>query len=96
MHVCQTPVDAIVPERQSLVIEPQQVEDGRVQVMHRRHILDGFEAQFVRRSVANTTLHARTCQYRRKPVRIMVATFRSLLKHRHAAELGTPHDQRVF
>jgi len=41
VHVRQPPVDPVVPERQLRVVDPHQVEDRRVQVVHVDAVLDG-------------------------------------------------------
>ena len=35
MHVCKTPINAVVPESQPIVSNPKQVKNGRVDVVDR-------------------------------------------------------------
>ena len=58
MHVGQPEVPAAVTVRQPLVIQPHQVQHGRVQVVDVDAVLDRLEAEFVGRAVRQPALHA--------------------------------------
>ena len=96
VDVGQASFETVVVKRQPLVVEPQQVQDRRVEVVDGRHILDGFETEFVSRSVAEWSFDAGPGQPRGKAGRVVVSTAGSLLESRHATKLGTPDDERVF
>src|SRR5438105_1986424 len=51
-------VAAAVPVRQLRVIDAEQVEDGRVQIVHVNRFLDGLEPEVVRRAVNRAAFHA--------------------------------------
>src|SRR5579859_7458284 len=57
-HVGQTEVAAGVAEGQPLVIEAEQMQDGRVQVAHVHRLLDGVMAEFVGGAVTQAALNA--------------------------------------
>ena len=63
------------------VINSQLMEDGRPEVVNGRHLVDGFVAQLIRRSVCLTTLHAATGQPKAKAIRIMVPSLASFSNH---------------
>src|SRR5438067_171906 len=56
VDVGQPPLDAVVVERQLLVVQPEQVQDRRVQVVDRRHVIDRLVAELVRRPVTERPL----------------------------------------
>ena len=58
MHVGQPSLDAVVVEAEPLVIQPEQVQDGRVQIVDRRHRVDGAVAELVGRPVAEGAFDA--------------------------------------
>ena len=39
MHVCKTPINAVVPESQPIVSNPKQVKNGRVDVVDRGWVI---------------------------------------------------------
>ena len=39
MHVCQTPINAVVPESQRIVSNPKQMKNGRVDVVDRGWVI---------------------------------------------------------
>ena len=62
------------------MVEAEQMEDGRVQVVHMDAILHGMHAQFVGRPVRQATFHTATRQENREPRVVMVpAVFGFLL-----------------
>src|SRR5437762_11374166 len=48
LHVRQAEVSPLEPEREFAMVQPQQVKDRRLHVMHVDAILDRAEAQFIR------------------------------------------------
>ena len=83
-------------KRKSLVVEPQQVEDGSIKVVKRVDVLDGFLSQLVGDAVADAWLDACTRHPTREAIGVVVAALRALLEERHAAELGAPNDEGVL
>ena len=51
LHVGQAAFEAVVVKGQSLMLQPEQVQDRRVKIMHRHTILRGLVAEFIRRAV---------------------------------------------
>ena len=58
VHVGQPPVDAVVAERQPGVIDAQEVQDGRVQVVAVRGVFDGLVRPFVAGAVGHAPFDA--------------------------------------
>ena len=74
MHVGQTALDSVVVIREPLVIESEQMQDGRVEVINRSNIFDGFIAKGVRRAVSEGGLHSHASQPRREAIWVVVST----------------------
>jgi hypothetical protein len=96
LDVRQTALHTIVFKSESFVLEPEQVENRRVEIVKRMNVLHGFLAEVVGRTVAHTRLHAGAGHPAGEAVRVVVATERAFLKKRHAAELGAPDDERLL
>jgi len=76
-------------------IEAELVQEGGVEVVNGRHLLNGLVAELIGGAVAVRFLDAGAGQPDREPLGIVVAALRSLLKGGHAAELRGPHDERI-
>ena len=96
MHIGQPTLGTVVIKAQSLVIETEQVQHRRVQIINRCGVLNRFVAEPVRRAVAEAALHACARESDRKAVRIVITSARAFLKHRHAAELRHERDECVI
>src|SRR3954447_3951653 len=94
VDVGQAEVAAGVAIRQTLVVEPEQVEDRGVQVVIVHLVLDRGEPELVGPAVADAPLHAAAGQPDRISLGVVVAAV-GPLGVRRAAELGAPEDQRV-
>ena len=95
MHISKSAIDSVVLERQTRVVESQQVQNGGVQVVNGQHVFDGLEAEFIGGTVADAGLDSSTAQTRREALWIMVSALRAFLKHRHATKFCTPNHKRV-
>ena len=73
VHVGQAEVAAGVAVRQLLVVEAQQVQDRRVQIVDVDLVLDGGEAELVGRAVDVPALDAAAGQPHREAVVVVVA-----------------------
>src|ERR1051325_7464791 len=60
--------------REPLVIDPQQVEHGRMEIRHRDRILFRRVAQLVGSPVANAALDAAAREHKRESLDVMIAT----------------------
>ena len=76
------------------MIQPQQMQNRRVQVMHVHLVFGGVVTVVVGRSVGVTALHAAAGHPHRKAVRIVVASVVTLCRRR-PPELAAPQHQRV-
>ena len=92
MHVGQTPLDAVVIEAQSLVIETEQMENRGMQVMPRNRTLDRFPAEFIGGSECHSRFEPGSGHPAGEAVAIVVAPWSNLigrrLGKRSAAEFG--------
>src|SRR5207237_440570 len=79
-HVRQAKIPPPMPERQPLVIEPQQVQNRRVEVVDVHLILDDRPAAVVRLAIRPPTLHARPRQPRRICMGMMTALARPIVR----------------
>ena len=96
MYVGESSIDAVVTVREARVVKAEQVQNGRVQVVNGRHVFNGFESELIGLPVAHAAPNSSAAQPGCEALRIVVSPLCSFLKHRHAAEFCTPHDQCVF
>src|SRR5262249_35299780 len=78
VNVSQAEIAAGVTVGQLLVIEPQQVQDRRVQIVHVNFVLDRAEAEIVGRPVGGPALHPAASQPRREAPVIVIAPISAL------------------
>src|SRR5262249_12667424 len=99
MHVGQPALDAVVVERQALVIDAEQVQDGGVKIVNIDRILRGLPAYVVGRSVGDAVFQPSAGQPNAEGVGIVVAAGAGLVARAfgvgRAAELGVEDDERV-
>ena len=77
------------------MIQPQQVQDGGVQIMHVDRVLDRIPTIFVGRSVRHPPFDATPCHPHRKTERMMVPAIGGPLAGGCPAKLATPDHQRL-
>src|SRR5262249_40644326 len=94
VDVSQTVVAAGVAVGQALVIDAQEMQDRGVEVVDMDLVLDGVPAEFVGGPVCEPAAHAAAGHPHREAVGVMVAAV-PLLGDRTAAELASPHDERL-
>ena len=58
MHVCEPAFDAVVVEREPLVVDAQQVKCGGMEVIGISGLVSRFPPQFVSGSIADSALDA--------------------------------------
>ncbi len=73
VNVGQTVVAALVEIGQTRVVEPQQVQDGRVNVVNMHAVRHRLEAQFIGLAVAHAAFHAPASQPNGESVGVVVA-----------------------
>src|SRR5262249_50997384 len=94
VDVGEAEIAAGVAVGQPLVVEPQAVEQGGVQVVDVDLLLDGAEAELVGGPGGQATLDPPAGQPHREAVVVMVpAAQGGQFGHRGAAELAAPQDQ---
>ena len=95
VDVGQPEVAAGVFVGQRLVIESQQMEDRRVQIVEVHAVFHRGNAVLVGRAIGRATLHASAGHPEGESGGVVVAPVR-LLDVRRAAELATPNNQRLL
>ena len=73
VHIGQPVVAALEAERQSFVVEAQQVHDRGLQIVDVDFVLDDAEAQFVGLAVVQAGFHAAAGEPHREAIRIVIA-----------------------
>src|SRR5688572_8357315 len=97
MHVGQAAVDAVGAERESLMVDSQQMQDGGVDVVYLRGIftVERLVAPLIAWAVRDAALDAAAgepiCEHK-----WIVIPAEAALRRGHAAELGGPEDDGVF
>src|SRR5438445_1536926 len=95
MHVRQPEVTTLKTIRELRVIEAEQMENGRVQVMHVDFVRGCVKTEIIGLTNCNPRFHAAASQPGREAIRMMIATIiAAALDHRGAPKLATPNDQR--
>src|SRR5262245_46939486 len=88
-HIREAEVAACEAIGESLVIEPHQVKNGRVQIVDVHPILNSMVAEFVRGAVDKAGLDAPSRHPHRVAIRIVIAPI-DTLRPRSAPEFSTP------
>ena len=78
------------------MVEPQQMENRGIKIVHFDGVDGGFKAVVVALAVAETILHAGAGEEASKGIGIVIATRAIALQERHTPELGSPDDERIF
>ena len=73
MHIRQPEIAAGVTVREFLVIEPEEVKQRRVQIMHVDLVLDCCEAKLIRRSIHEALFQACTRKPHGKAIRVVIS-----------------------
>ena len=94
MHVGQPAVDAVMTERQPLVVDPEEMENRRVEVVKAIGRLDGFPRPLVGLAVRDTRLQAGADEPGHERAAVVVAPFAALTEG-HSTELGRPDQQGI-
>src|SRR5439155_11441958 len=96
VHVGQPTFDAIVVIAQARMVEAEEVQHRRVEIVNRGDVFHGLVPEIVRRAVAEAALHAGAGQPNGETMRVVIPSARALLKGRHPAKLRHERDQRVL
>ena len=99
MHVGQPVVAALEFVGEAFVVNAEEVQHGRLEIVDVDFVLDGVEAEFVARAVALAGLHAATRHPHRERVGMMVAApllglLNLALQKRRAPKLALTHMHR--
>ena len=96
VDVGQTALDAVVVEGQAGVVDAQEMQDRGMKVGPGDAVLDGFPANFVRRTIGEAGLEARAGEPDGEAVLVVVAAGADFvggrLRERSAAKFGREED----
>ena len=96
MHVGQSEIAPLESVGQLLVVDAEQMQDGRVQVVNVHAVLDDGVADVVRLTIRHACLDAATSQPHRERFDMVVAADRDAdFAHRRAPELAAPDHEGV-
>ena len=98
VDIGQSILPPLVLEQESFMIDPQQVQDRRVEIVNVDRILGDVVREVVGASMDMALFHPRPGEHRREATRMMVAAallFGSLGIDR-SPELSSPDDKRVL
>ena len=79
----------------ALVVEPEELQDGRVEVVDRRDVLDGLVAVVIGSAISHSAFGTTTGQPNRKAEWIVVAAITALGKRR-PSEFSGKNDERLL
>ncbi len=95
MHIREAEIAAGIPIGQFFVVEAQEVQNRRVQVMDVDFILDGGEAKVIGRAMDVAAASAAASQPHAESIMIVIATAqRRQFGDGRPSEFAAPHDQR--
>ena len=94
MHIRQTEIATLEAERQFQMIEPQEMEDRRLEIMDMHAILRGSESQFVGRADVCSGPYAAAGEPHGEGVDVVIAANAvAVLAHRSSAKFTSPNHQ---
>src|SRR6516165_8240945 len=95
MNVGEPAFAAVVVKAQALVVEAEQMQNGGVEIVDGRYLVNCLITEFVGGTVAKRGLDAGARQPDRKSLGIVISAVGPLLERGHAAKLGGPDHERV-
>ncbi len=96
MHIREPKVAALEAIREFRVIEAEQMQNRRVQIVHVNFVHRRVETEIVALADGHAAFHAAAREPHRKTIRMMIAAVAvDVLHHRGAAKFTAPHHQRI-
>src|SRR6185437_12017825 len=95
MHIGQAHIAAAEPNGQALMVDAEQVQHGRMQIVNRYFVFDGFVTILIGRAISHPAFGSASSHPNRKSKWVMVAPIGTLRK-RSASEFARPNDQGVL
>ena len=97
MYIGESAIDAVVPNGEFRVIDPEEMQDRGVDVVHFGWVLavGRLVAEFVARPETDPALDAAAAEPVGEAIRIVIAAL-TALRTGHAAEFRGPKDNGVF
>ena len=96
MYVGQPTVGAVVVVGDVLMIEPEEVEHGGVEIVGRGDLVNRSTTKVVRCAVTNATFDSGPQHPASEGVGVVVASLRGRLPRWHAAEFSGPEDEHIL
>src|SRR5438445_1346076 len=90
----QTKIAALRAISQLFVIDTQEAEHGRVQIMDMDRVINSIVTQFVGPAISHAAFDARTSHPDGEAFDMVIATI--ALRHGGPAKFTSPNDQRIF
>src|ERR1700677_1611390 len=78
MYIRQTPVEATVAERETLVIQPEQVQNGRVLFITHGGVFRGGVGKLVALAVGNSAFDSAACKPAYESIAVVIAAIAAL------------------
>ena len=95
MNVSQAEITSRIAICETLMVQSEEVEDRRVEVMEMYLVHDRVVAVVIRSPIRKTRLYAAACHPHRECFGIVVPSIRAL-RRRRATKFPAPKDQRVL
>ena len=97
MHIRQAKIAALETERQFRVLQTEQMQNRRVDVVDVATVFHGAETEFVGLADDRARFHAAAREPHRERVNVMIAPgLFAHFAHRRATEFAAPDHERVF
>ena len=96
VNIRQAPLQSVVVERQSLMVESHEMQQGGIEVIDGCFVNSSLEAKLIALTITHRVFDSRTCKKAGESTGVVVASTTIGLQERHSAKLGCPHDERVL
>ena len=96
MNVCQAIVASLKTIRQTQMIESQQMQKRRIQIMHMHWIFGDIETQFISLPLNMPCFDAAPSQPDAETSIVVISPIISALNHRRSTEFAAPDHDRVL
>ena len=96
VDVGQSAFEAVVIVSETLVVQAEEVEDGRMEIVYGGDILFRLPAKGISGTIGMAPFNTGAGKPCSKSLGVMVSSAGAFLKSRHATKLSAPNNQRIF
>ena len=96
VDVGQSAFEAVVIVSEALVVQAEEVEDGRMEIIYGGDILFRLPTKGISGAICVTPFNTGAGKPCSKSLGVMVSSAGAFLKSRHATKLSAPNNQRIF